>query len=109
MIRGEPPRSACRAIVVDTRPPTVRGMNRTDTDEHPAFSTQSACRQTKTRKFVGLAAATTLVSTAGWGLASGIAEARVGPVPDYHWCPGDNDQDVCHDDHHRDLDGNDHS
>jgi len=84
-------------------------MNRTDTDEHPAFSTQSACRQTKTRKFVGLAAATTLVSTAGWGLASGIAEARVGPVPDYHWCPGDNDQDVCHDDHHRDLDGNDHS
>lgn len=39
-------------------------------------------------------------------------------MPTYHWCPGDNwrpewgnnwDNGSCHDDHHRDNDGPDHS
>jgi len=39
-------------------------------------------------------------------------------VPRYHWCPGDFwhpewgfnwDGGTCHDDHHRDIDGGDHS
>jgi len=73
------------------------------------------------KTFVGLAA--TVVATgglglAGLGLASGAAQADIGPVPLYHWCPGDNwdpgwggnwDQGNCHDDHHRDMDGWDHS
>lgn len=52
------------------------------------------------------------------GLSSGIAQAQPGFVPMYHWCPGDDwhpewgnnwDWGVCHDDHHRDMDGYDHS
>jgi hypothetical protein len=46
------------------------------------------------------------------------AQAQPAPLPDYHWCPGqwwdpgwgDNwEWGACHDDHHRDLDGYDHS
>lgn len=55
---------------------------------------------------------------AGLGLASGTAQADIGPVPMYHWCPGDFwdpgwgfnwDWGFCHDDHHRDMDGWDRS
>ena len=55
---------------------------------------------------------------AGFGLALGTAQAVVGPVPQYHWCPGDAWQPrwgnnweggVCRDDFHRDIDGWDHS
>jgi hypothetical protein len=59
---------------------------------------------------------------AGLGLAglgaAPAAHAQPGPVPDYHWCPGDRwdpgwgnnwDAGTCHDDHHRDGDGGDHS
>jgi hypothetical protein len=51
-------------------------------------------------------------------MAGGIAQAEPGPVPMYHWCPGDAWQpgwgdnwewNTCHDDHHRDIDYNDHS
>jgi hypothetical protein len=70
--------------------------------------------------FVGLAA--TMVATgglglAGLGLASGTAQADIGPVPMYHWCPGDFwdqgwgfnfDWFNCHDDFHRDIDGDNH-
>ena len=73
------------------------------------------------KTFVGLAAA--IVATgglglAGMGLASGTAQAEPGFAPLYHWCPGDNflpewgfnfDWFTCHDDHHRDGDGWDHS
>ncbi|HME75943.1 MAG TPA: hypothetical protein VKI00_09890 [Mycobacterium sp.] len=69
----------------------------------------------------GLAA--TMVATgglglAGLGLASGTAQADIAPVPQYHWCPGDNwepgwgdnwNWGGCHDDHHMDADGWDHS
>jgi len=42
---------------------------------------------------------------------------RMAPIPTYHWCPGDNwdpgwgnnwDGGNCHDDHHRDIDYNNH-
>jgi hypothetical protein len=60
--------------------------------------------------------------TAGLGLA-GVgtainAQAQPAPLPDYHWCPGDFydpawgpnwDWNECHDDFHRDRDGDDHS
>jgi hypothetical protein len=55
---------------------------------------------------------------AGLGLASGIAQAEPGPLPAYHWCPGDFwdpgwgdnwEGGGCHDDFHRDADGWDHS
>jgi hypothetical protein len=55
---------------------------------------------------------------AGLGLASGTAQAEPGPVPLYHWCPGDFwdpgwgdnwEWGACHDDFHRDADGWDHS
>jgi hypothetical protein len=55
---------------------------------------------------------------AGLGLASGTAQAEPGPVPLYHWCPGDFwdpgwgdnwEWGGCHDDFHRDMDGWDHS
>lgn len=55
---------------------------------------------------------------AGLGLASGTAQAEPGPVPLYHWCPGDFwdpgwgdnwEGGACHDDFHRDMDGWDHS
>jgi hypothetical protein len=73
------------------------------------------------KPFVGLAA--TMVATgglglAGLGLASGTAQADIGPVPLwYHWCPGDFwdqgwgfnwDWGFCHDDFHRDIDGDNH-
>ncbi|OBA78481.1 hypothetical protein A9W99_22550 [Mycobacterium sp. 1164966.3] len=59
---------------------------------------------------------------AGLGL-SGVgtavaAHAQPAPIPDYHWCPGqwwdpgwgqNWDGGNCHDDHHRDMDGLDHS
>jgi len=57
--------------------------------------------------------------TAGLGFASvggaTVAAAQVGEFPSYHWCPGDFwrpewgfnfDWNTCHDDHHRDGDGN---
>jgi hypothetical protein len=66
--------------------------------------------------------ATTMLVSGGFGLgAFGLAteaDAQIGPVPEYHWCPGDNwhpdwgnnwDAGTCHDDHHRDVDGADHS
>src|ERR1700758_4190748 len=55
---------------------------------------------------------------AGLGLASGTAQAEPGPVPLYHWCPGDFwdpgwgdnwDGGNCHDDFTRDMDGWDRS
>jgi hypothetical protein len=73
------------------------------------------------RTIVGFAT-TMLVSgglgLAGLGLASGTAQAEPGFAPLYHWCPGDGwhpewgnnwDPGTCHDDHHRDIDGDNHS
>jgi hypothetical protein len=54
---------------------------------------------------------------AGLGLASGPAQAEPGPFSAYHWCPGDFwdpgwgfnwEGGVCHDDFHRDIDGDNH-
>lgn len=54
---------------------------------------------------------------AGLGVAGGV-QAQVGPFPQYHWCPGQPfdpswgpnwDWNTCHDDHHRDVDGPNHS
>jgi hypothetical protein len=68
-------------------------------------------------KTLARCAATIFIMTAGLGLASvggaTVAAAQVGEFPSYHWCPGqdwgDNwDGGTCHDDHHRDIDGNDH-
>jgi len=74
------------------------------------------------KKLMELTATTVVVTgslaLAGLGLASGTAEARVGPLPEYHWCPGENfdpgwgpnwEPNACHDDHHRDNDGGDRS
>ena len=65
---------------------------------------------------------TTMIVTGGLGLAgfglASTAQAVVGPVPAYHWCPGDAWQPewgnnweggACHDDFHRDMDGFDRS
>ena len=69
------------------------------------------------RSLVGLGAATLLAGAASFGLGSGTAQAVPGFIPDYHWCPGQFfdpgwgpnwDQNVCHDDFHRDNDGNFH-
>ena len=73
------------------------------------------------RTIVGFAT-TMLVSgglgLAGLGLASGTAQAEPAFAPLYHWCPGDGwhpewgnnwDPGTCHDDHHRDIDGESHS
>ena len=72
-------------------------------------------------KTLARCAATTFIITAGLGLtnlgAATIASAQVGGFPSYHWCPGDDwhpywgnnwDAGTCHDDHHRDIDGDDH-
>ena len=55
---------------------------------------------------------------AGWGLGGGIAQAQpFAPFPTYHWCPGDYwdpgwgnnwEGGSCHDDHHRDVDFDNH-
>jgi hypothetical protein len=74
------------------------------------------------RKIIGFA--TTMVVSgglglAGLGLASATAQAEpgFGPPPLYHWCPGEfwdpgwgNNWDggFCHDDFHRDMDGDNH-
>lgn len=61
-----------------------------------------------------MAAAAGLV---GVGTAT-VAQAQPAPIPQYHWCPGQFwdpgwgpnwDGGNCHDDHHRDADGYDHS
>jgi len=63
--------------------------------------------------FAGAAA----LGLAGVGAAAG-AQAQPAPFPDYHWCPGEWwdpgwgfnwEGNNCHDDHHRDMDGWDHS
>jgi hypothetical protein len=57
------------------------------------------------------------VGLTGLGLASGTAQAEPTPAPLYHWCPGDFwdpgwgfnwDWGLCHDDWHRDIDGDWH-
>ncbi len=72
----------------------------------------------KPKLLLGTAAAAVLVGALGSGLATGTAEAHVGPLPDYHWCPGEFwhpewgfnwDGNECHDDHHADRWGDDHS
>lgn len=69
------------------------------------------------RTFFGISAAALLASAAGLGLSSGTAQAEPGFIPAYHWCPGQFfdpgwgpnwDQNVCHDDTHRDSDGDFH-
>jgi hypothetical protein len=73
-------------------------------------------------KSLARCAATTFILTTGLGLASvggtTVAAAQVGDFPSYHWCPGqdrhpewrDNwDAGTCHDDHHRDGDGDNHN
>jgi hypothetical protein len=68
------------------------------------------------KALVGLGA-TLVAGAAGFGLTAGTAQAEPGFVPTYHWCPGQYydpgwgpnwDQGVCHDDSHRDRDGNFH-
>jgi hypothetical protein len=69
-------------------------------------------RKPRTKKNIARVAASTLVMSAGLGLAglgaAAIAEAQPAPLPDYHWCPGQfwnpgwgNNWggDRCHDDH----------
>ncbi|MGH3635367.1 pilin structural subunit Mtp [Mycobacterium sp.] len=60
----------------------------------------------------------TVIMAAGLGLTAIDAQAQVGPLPDYHWCPGQPfdpqwgpnwDPGNCHDDFHRDIDGPNHS
>jgi hypothetical protein len=60
---------------------------------------------------------TTGLGLAGVGAAT-TAGAQVGQFPSYHWCPGDFwrsewgfnfDWNTCHDDHHRDGDGDNHN
>ena len=66
---------------------------------------------------VGLGAAMLLAGAASFGLSTGTAQAEPNFVPTYHWCPGQYydpgwgpnwDQNVCHDDFHRDNDGDFH-
>jgi hypothetical protein len=69
-------------------------------------------RKPRTEKNIARVAASTLVRSAGLGLAglgaAAVAEAQPTPLPDYHWCPGQfwnpgwsNNWggDRCHDDH----------
>jgi hypothetical protein len=77
--------------------------------------------QAMKRRIAGLATTAVLsagLGLAGLGLAAGTAQAEPDRFPAYHWCPGDDwhpewgdnwDGGVCHDDFHRDMDGNDHS
>jgi len=64
------------------------------------------------KKSIARVAASTVVMTAGLGLAglgaAAIAQAQPAPFPDYHWCPGEGwdpgwgsnwDYGRCHDDH----------
>jgi hypothetical protein len=73
-------------------------------------------------KTLARCAATTFIMTTGLGLAgvgaATVAAAQVGYVARYHWCPGDFwrpewgfnfDGNTCHDDHHRDGDGDNHN
>jgi hypothetical protein len=69
------------------------------------------------RTCVGLGASILLAGAASLGSSAGIAQAEPDFVPTYHWCPGQYydpgwgpnwDQNVCHDDFHRDNDGNFH-
>jgi hypothetical protein len=69
-----------------------------------------------------LRAATAVVISGGVGLTGlgvgiGTAGAQPAPAPMYHWCPGDFwdpgwgsnwEGSVCHDDWHRDIDGDRH-
>ena len=65
----------------------------------------------------GAGLAAVLAGAAGLGLSAGTAQAEPGNIADYHWCPGQYydpgwgpnwDRNVCHDDHHRDNDGDFH-
>jgi hypothetical protein len=65
---------------------------------------------------LGIGAAAILAGGAGLALSAGPAAAAPS-FPDYHWCPGQFfdpgwgpnwDQGVCHDDNHRDNDGDFH-
>ena len=60
--------------------------------------------------------ATTEAAT--WGHLPGVQRVGDKPALDYHWCPGEFwnplwgfnwEGGECHDDHHRDADGDDHS
>jgi hypothetical protein len=68
-------------------------------------------------KNIARVAASTLVMSAGLGLATlggaAVTQAQPAPLPDYHWCPGEGwvpgwgpnwDPGRCHDDHWYDGD-----
>ena len=74
-------------------------------------------QRSMTAKAIVLAAA--MVTSAGLGLAAG-AQAQPGfaLVPPYHWCPGEAwlpewgfnwEWALCHDNTHRDVDGDNHA
>lgn len=65
---------------------------------------------------VGIAASAA-IAAGGLGLATSANAAPALPAPTYHWCPGEFWNPIwgfnweggeCHDDFHRDRDGNDH-
>jgi hypothetical protein len=73
------------------------------------------------RTLIGLTSAAVLAGSLGaasFGLTAGTAQAEPRFFPTYHWCPGDYfrpewginwELNGCHDDYHRDGDGDDHS
>jgi hypothetical protein len=68
-------------------------------------------------KFASAAVIAGGVGVFGFGPGTGVAQAAPEFAPVYHWCPGDQwdpswgdnwEWGACHDDHHRDFDGDDH-
>ncbi len=67
---------------------------------------------------VGIAASAAIAAgSLGLAATASAAPAPAMPAPDYHWCPGEFwhpewgfnwEMGECHDDHHRDRDGNRH-
>jgi hypothetical protein len=82
-------------------------------------------RKPRMKKSIARVAASTVVMTAGLGLAglgaAASAQAQPAPFPDYHWCPGEYwdpgyvnkgsgnnwDRARCHDNHWRDGEARD--
>jgi hypothetical protein len=77
-------------------------------------------RRPRTKKSIARVAASTVIMSAGLGLAglgaAAVAEAQPAPLPDYHWCPGQfwdpgwgNNWEGgrCHDEHWRDGEARD--
>jgi hypothetical protein len=102
--------NGCRSVCASQNKGT---SGRTDVEREESQLIAPGTKFSLKKTCVGVGASILFAGAASVGLSAGTAQAEPGFIPAYHWCPGQYydpgwgpnwDQNVCHDDYHRDND-----